>query len=228
MQNEIKYDVIYSDRKTISLIVSPDKGVIVRAPYRTSVATIHNFVIEKESWIRKHLEKLSGLTKLSSGKRYEDSEGHLLLGKEYRLRIVVSPEYYVRLFDETIEVGTKEPGDKVLIKAMLHRFYLRQAKIYLSNRFSELISRYSEQGFHVTGLVVKPIRSRWGSCSSRGRITLSSELVKLDPVYSDYVIIHELCHLKHHNHGKEFYRLLGELFPAYGSVRRDLRQYITK
>ncbi|HPF02398.1 MAG TPA: M48 family metallopeptidase, partial [Bacteroidales bacterium] len=68
---------------------------------------------------------------------------------------------------------------------------------------------------------------RWGSCTSRGKITISSELIKLDPAYTDYVIIHELCHLKHHNHGKDFYRLLEELVPDYKALRKELKTHLT-
>jgi hypothetical protein len=70
------------------------------------------------------------------------------------------------------------------------------------------------------------MKSRWGSCSKKGIITLSTELIKLPDIYIEYVIIHELCHLKHHNHGKEYYNLLSELFPAWKNVRKDLRGYI--
>ena len=68
--------------------------------------------------------------------------------------------------------------------------------------------------------------TRWGSCSRKGLITLSTELIKLPDIYIEYVIIHELCHLKHHNHGKEYYNLLSELFPDWKKVRKDLREYI--
>ena len=80
--------------------------------------------------------------------------------------------------------------------------------------------------FKPTGLVIRTMKSRWGSCSRKGIITLSTELIKLPDIYIEYVIIHELCHLKHHNHGKEYYILLSELFPDWKKVRKDLREYI--
>jgi predicted metal-dependent hydrolase len=124
--------------------------------------------------------------------------------------------------------GMSNTADKLLIRRMIERFLLLYAREYLQARFAELTAKYSDMGFNPSGLVVKPLKSRWGSCSSKGKITLSSELVKLDPVYADYVILHELCHLKHHNHGKEFYLLLGRLFPGYKHIQKEIRQYITK
>ncbi|MCU0455474.1 MAG: M48 family metallopeptidase [Bacteroidales bacterium] len=228
MQDEIRYRVVFSRRRTISLIVSPDKGVVVRAPFMTSAASIHNFVREKEDWIRKHLQKFSGLTRLNSGKLCEDGELYFLKGKEIRLKLVESKQMYVRIHEDVLEAALSNTADRPLIRRMIDRFFLLHAREYLQLRFAELTGKYREMGFNPSGLVVKPLRSRWGSCSSHGKITLSSELVKLDPVYADYVIIHELCHLKHHNHGKEFYLLLGKLVPDYKAIRKEIRQYITK
>jgi predicted metal-dependent hydrolase len=80
--------------------------------------------------------------------------------------------------------------------------------------------------FKPTGLVIRTMKRRWGSCSNKGVITLSTELIKLSDLYIEYVITHELCHLKHHNHGPQFYKLLSEVFPEWKTVRKELRKYI--
>lgn len=208
--------------------MSPDKGVTVRAPYRTSLKSIEKFVREKESWIRKHLQKHSELKRINHGKKFTDGEAHLYLGKEYYLKILISPEPYVKQYDSFIEVGLNDTGNTLKIRSILRVWYILRAQECFARRFEEIINNNLRYGFLPSGFVVKPLRSRWGSCTSRGRITISSELIKLDPVFADYVIIHELCHLKHHNHGKEFYRLLEELVPEYKGTRKELRQYLTR
>jgi hypothetical protein len=228
MPGDIKYRVIFSGRRSISLIVSPDKGVTVRAPYGTSLKSIERFVQEKSAWINKHLEKHSGLTRVNQGKKYIDGELHLYLGKEHQLKITESEQLFVRISDWIIEIGTNSISDKLKIKVLLDLFYVRQARAYLAGRFEEIAGRLRNRGFFPAGFSVKTLKSRWGSCSFHGRITISSELIKLDPVFADYVIIHELCHLKHHNHGKAFYALLEELAPDYKSIRKELRKYLTK
>jgi len=85
---------------------------------------------------------------------------------------------------------------------------------------------HSCYGFSPSEIVTKRLKSRWGSCSTRGRITINSELIKLEMRFLEYVIIHELCHLKYHNHGKDFYRLLEQIVPDYKIVRQELRKYI--
>ena len=228
MSSEIQYRIIFSRRLSISLIVSPDKGVTVRAPYRTSLRSIEKFVREKESWIRKHLEKHSELKRINHGKKFTEGEAHLYLGKECHLKILESHEPYVKQYDSFIEVGLKEPDNTLKIRSIFGVWYRMRAQECFARRFEDIINNNLRYGFLPSGFVVKPLRSRWGSCTSKGRITISSELIKLDPLFADYVIIHELCHLKHHNHGKEFYRLLEELVPDYKKVRKELKQYLTR
>jgi predicted metal-dependent hydrolase len=228
VSSEIQYRIIFSRRRSISLIVSPDKGVVVRAPYRTSLRSIDRFVQEKESWVRKHIEKHSELTRVNTGKKYTDGESHLYMGKEYYLKIVGSDKLFVRQYDNIIEAGTNDTGDILKIKVLLEIWYRKKAQEVFGVMLEELLSRFINYRFSPTGFAVRPLKSRWGSCSSGGRITISSELIKLDPRYAEYVIVHELCHLKHHNHGKEFYRLLEELIPDYKGIRKELRQYLTR
>jgi hypothetical protein len=80
--------------------------------------------------------------------------------------------------------------------------------------------------FKPTGLVIRSMKRRWGSCSNRGKITLSTELIRLADIYTEYVIIHELCHLKQHNHGPKYYELLSELFPEWKRVRKEMRAFV--
>jgi predicted metal-dependent hydrolase len=228
VSSEIQYRIIFSRRRSISLIVSPDKGVVVRAPYRTSLKSIDRFVQEKSGWIRKHLERHSELTRINTGKEYSDGESHLYMGKEYYLKIVGSDKLFIRQYEDIIEAGTKDTGDILKIKVLLDKWYQQKAQDVFGAKLEELVNRFINYSFSPTGFAVRPLKSRWGSCSSGGRITISSELIKLDPRYAEYVIVHELCHLKHHNHGKEFYRLLEELIPDYRGIRKELRRFLTK
>jgi len=227
-QENIEYKVIFTRRRSISLIVSPDKGVTVRAPYRTSLRSIERFVRDKEGWIRKHLEKHSELIRINHGKRFTEGETHLYLGTEYYLKILESHEPYVKHYDSFIEVGLNDTGNSLKIRSILMVWYRMRAREYLARRFEYLINSNLRYGFLPSDFVVKPLKSRWGSCTSKGRITISSELIKLDPVFAADVIIHELCHMRHQNHGKEFYKLLGEIVPDYKVIRKELKQYLTR
>jgi len=172
---EFSYRVIFSRRRSISIIVSPHDGVTVRAPYRTPDATIEKYVQNKSGWIKKHVEGFSKLTRI---------------GHEGRL-------------------GAEES-----------QMFLR--------RVNEIIFKYQACNFRPGNVVVRPLKTRWGSCTSKGKITINSSLINLDEKILEYVVVHELCHLRHHNHGKEFHKLLGELIPDYKAIRRELGKYLIR
>jgi predicted metal-dependent hydrolase len=222
----IDYKIVYSGRRSISITVSPDKGVVVRAPYGASHKTIDKFVNEKAGWIKKQTESFSSFTRINEDKEYTDEELHLFMGREYTLKIFQSSQSSVYLRNNAIEVSTD--GTEGKVKILLERWYMTEAAKIITIKMNEILNRYRDYSFSPSGLVVRKLRSRWGSCTSKGKITISSELIKLDSRLTEYVIIHELCHLRYHNHGKEFYKLLGELVPDYKSVRKNLRMYITK
>jgi predicted metal-dependent hydrolase len=223
-----EYKVIYSSRRSISINISPNKGVVVRAPYGMSRARIENFITAKSGWVSSHLAKHEGYIMINHGKSYCEGEKHYYMGKQYALRILPSKRVSVVLSGEVIEIGVPDPGNKKKLKAVLDSWYSSQAKEYLSMRLKYILSETGSHGFRPEKIIVRSTKSRWGSCSSGGTISLSSELIKLDEKFHDYIILHELCHLKHNNHGAGFYKLLAELKPDYKELRKELRKYITK
>ena len=91
----------------------------------------------------------------------------------------------------------------------------------------EIVTKHQAINFSPSALRVRKLKRKWGSCTSKGVITLNSDLIKLEDSLQEYVIIHELCHLYHPNHGKEFYNLLGSLLPGWKELRIRLRQYLS-
>ncbi len=222
---DIRYDVIFSCRRSISIIVRPDKSVTVRAPLRTPMTTIDKFVQSKTSWIRKHLNSEPGIRLAHINRKYTDGEVFLYMGKEYKLVRISSEEYFIRLREDEIHAGLKDTDDTDKVRHLISGWFYFKAREIITNEFLRITDKYSTYGFRPSGLVIRPLRSRWGSCSSGRKITLNSELIKLDPAIIDYVIIHELCHLKYHNHGPGFYKLLEEIVPDYKSLRKELRKF---
>jgi len=224
--DEIKYNIILSRRRSISIIVRPDKSVTVRAPLKTPVKYIEKFVQSKSPWIRKHMNREPGIRLTDQNKKFIDGDIFLFLGKEFKLRIFTTNDTFVSLNKDHIEVGHKDPSNSKITRFLISRWYVHKAKEILNLRLNENLEKFKEYSFKPSGLTIRQLKSRWGSCSSKGRITLNSELIKLDTRIIDYVIIHELCHLKFHNHGQDFHILMGALVPDYKSIRRELRKYI--
>jgi predicted metal-dependent hydrolase len=222
----IEFKVIYSGRRSIGISVLPDSSVIVRAPNLSSLKTIDMIIKQKADWIIKHRDsyKQRGNKRLNG--LYVSGEIHLFRGKEYALQIEKTNRPYIRFSDHTIELGLDKTDDLLAVKSLLYKGYKSEAFKVFPELLSMILKELEYQAFKPTGLVIRSMKSRWGSCSKKGTITLSTELIKLPDKYLEYVIIHELCHLKHHNHGKEFYGLLSELFPDWKQLRKDLRGYI--
>jgi hypothetical protein len=223
---DIEFKVIYSGRRSIGISVLPDSSVIVRVPYLTSYKTISRIVTEKSGWVLKHRDNYRRLDNSSINRSYVSGETHLFRGNESVLRVEKSERSYVRFYDSTIELGTDKTDDAQLIKRLLYKGYKNEALILFPELMNKVIREHENQMFKPTGLVIRTMKRRWGSCSNKGVITLSTELIKLSDLYIEYVITHELCHLKHHNHGPHFYRLLSEVFPEWKTVRKELRKYI--
>ncbi len=224
---DIEYKIKYSGRKTMGISIHPDDGVVVRVPYRTPEKIIQKMIRDKSDWIRKVLEYHGSLKKIDHNKRFSDGESILFMGKENFLKTIPSDKYYVRRSDDNIiEVGFNGRKDPEIIKSILEAWYKNVARKILARKFNEILLKYRNYNFSPSAFSVKTMKKRWGSCTSKGKIAISYDLIRLEEIYSEYVIIHELCHLKHHNHGAEFYKLLSEVFPEWKSVRKKLKTFI--
>ena len=223
---EIEFKVIYSARRSLGISVLPDATVLVRVPFRTSFKTINRIVEEKYDWIIKHRDRYKARGAGNQNKLYKNGEVHLFRGNDCVLTVEKSVKPFVRFYDGTISLGLSKTDDSREVKELLYKGYKNEAIKTFPGKLTSVLSRYENQMFKPSGLVIRTMKRRWGSCSNKGVITLSTELIKLPDLFTEYVIIHELCHLKHHNHGPRFYNLLSDLYPDWKSVRKDLRKYV--
>ncbi len=224
--DDLEFKVVYSRRRTIGISVHPDSSVIVRVPHLTSMKTISRIVKEKYEWVVKHRDNYRTLDNNNLKRSYASGEIHLFRGQEKILKIEKSSPAYVRFLEDTIEIGTERYDDQELIRKILYAGYKIQAQRHFPELMRKVLTDQQSYGFKPTSLIIRTMKRRWGSCSSKGVITLSTELIKLSDLYIEYVIIHELCHLRHHNHGPNFYHLLSQVFPEWKRVRKELRKYI--
>ena len=121
-----------------------------------------------------------------------------------------------------IQISLPDTNDKKQIETLLNNWYKEHARkrfeIYLSECYL-IIRKYNIQ---CPKLYIRKMKTRWGSCSSLGRITLNLDLIKHSSLSIKYVIIHELCHLKYHGHNKNFYKFLTKVMPDWEKQRYKL------
>ncbi len=222
---EFSYQVRKSARrKTVSITVFPDNRVIVTAPASVSRMSIHQFVEKKSDWIRKVFQANLQKAQETQQRQFKAGEKLLYLGKEFCLRIDRGNQAGVELNDAEIcvrlhpEESAPEPA---AVRFHLIKWYQQRALA----KVKEKIPHYAAMiGVSPGRITLKSMKSRWGSCSTTGRISLSWNLIMAPEPVLDYLIVHELCHMVHHNHSAEYWELVGSILPDH----REKRKWLNK
>lgn len=186
-----------------------DNRVTLTLPKRASEREAMAFALEKESWIRKHIESRGALERVGLGTRLPFEGKELLIGAGAGGRL--------RVEDAQLLV----PGPEDRVAARVLGFVKDRARA----RCLEAADRYAAAlGRPYAGLRLRDTRSRWGSCSSEGRIMLSWRLVLAPREILDYVVAHEVAHLEEMNHSPAFWDVVAEIHGPYAAPRRWLRE----
>lgn len=218
----IPYKLIRSNRRSIALIVEADGGLTVRAPLRLPQAAIEAFIQEKSAWIVEKQANARAQSELSGrppggARRFEPGEKMLYLGQPYTLELVDRQAQHLTFAQGFRLLKSAQPRAAQVFEA----WYKAQARQYFTRRAGELARQH---GFTYSSLRLSSARTRWGSCSARGTISLTWRLIMAPPAVIDYVILHELAHLKQRNHSARFWTLVETLDPEYRPHRSWLKQ----
>ena len=147
------------------------------------------------------------------------------MGRQYRLKVENGSKRPPKLLGKFLWVWTDGKTDTQVIKRKVDGWYRNRAQEILDRYLEACHQVASRHGVPSPRLVIRSMRRRWGSCSPRGRITLNVNLVQAPLHCIEYVIMHELCHLKHHNHSKAFYSLLTRCMPDWRHRKELLSQF---
>lgn len=212
-----------SSRRTLAITVEPGGDLVVTAPRDSSIAQVEAVLRRRWDWIRRRTREVKALTPPSQPREWVSGETHRYLGRQYRLRVVSGAPTSVKLSGRWFVVTVPSPRDPALVRRAMERWYLAHARDVFTRRMQELVQRAALLRLSdVPPLMVRRLLKRWGSCSAAGRILLNVDAVKLPAGCIDYLILHELCHLKVPNHSKTFWRLLDSCMPDWERWRRRL------
>ncbi|MCT4687464.1 M48 family metallopeptidase [Vallitalea sp.] len=209
---KIEYTIKYSKRKTIAIHIEPSNNIIVKAPIGMDANKLKELVESKGKWISNKLKE-SNDYKIRK-RTYKKGELFLFLGKEYPLDLMI---------DETANVMSVEvinsslriianTEDKDSIKNLLEEFYKKQTRIIIQDRI-----KYYQKYFIVrpNNIRIKKQKTRWGSCSSLKNLNFNLKLSMAKLSVIDYIVVHEMSHLIHLNHSKDFWNLVKSVLPNY-------------
>jgi len=199
--------IIRSKRKTIAIIIQPGGMVIVRAPLKLPERLIHSFVDSKSTWVNRKKAQLMQRPALPV-RQFADGERFLLLGRQIPLRVVSNQGAALALQNDFILARKAQPQALLVFE----KWYKAYAMKVLTERVEYFSTRH---GFRYENLRITSARTRWGSCSSRGTLSFTWRLVMAPLDVIDYVVIHELAHLKIKNHSSVFWAEVARLLPTY-------------
>lgn len=217
---EVKFD---PSRKTrIAIHVDPDGSVIVDAPCDQPDEMIQKAVHKRSRWIMDHVAEARDRFSHVRPKAYVSGEEVLYLGRRYMLKVVQDDAATgtARLRGNRLEVSTKST-DAGKVRGIVRAWYRLRARDY----FAKLIDKQSAALPWIAQ--APPFRMlemtrQWGSCSPQGQVILNPHLIKAPRACIEYVIIHELAHLKHHDHSPEFFDLVGRHVPGWEKPKKLL------
>lgn len=201
------------DRLTIS--VHPDRRVTAAAPAARSPSEIAARLHARAGWIAKQLHSFERFVPAPVPRRFVSGETHLYLGRQYRLRVRQSDQDRVLFDGRYIRVETGSPCDVERIRDQVSAWYRKRADEVLRRRMEICCERMRVAPLSIKALGLRKMTRRWGSCTASRRILLNPDLVKVSVQCIDYVIIHELCHLRVLRHDTRFYSLLGTYLPDW-------------
>ncbi len=208
-------ELIRSRRKTLGLTVTPDARLIVRAPKRLSMAYIENFVRQKSQWILCKQAQVRNMPQATH--TYRDGDMFPLLGTEMQLRLDTAARRITLAGNLLLVPAQGQARAKELLEAW-YRAYARTV-------FTQRVAYYAPlMNVRPGALRISGAKGRWGSCGAGGSINLVWRLVMAPIEVVDYVVVHELAHLKRRDHSAAFWQEVARILPAYQEQRRWLKQ----
>lgn len=214
------FDLYLSRRKTMTLRVRPDGLLTVDAPTGLALHRIYAFVLSRSAWIVRHQARVSQRAAAQPPRQYLTGESWSYLGQEYALRVESGDQERVDLSGAQIVVTVPQASQ---VPLALRAWYLARARRVFYERMAALAPRVAPLGITPPqSITIRQMTSKWGSCSGKGRVTLNLKLVQLSVDLIDYVLLHELCHLRELNHSAKYYALLAAVLPDWKDYRHAL------
>lgn len=213
-------EVIRTDRRKTADLRVEDGAVAIVVPRHTTLEKIDQILARKRPWIKEKIA-LHREMRPAGNKIYVSGEAFPYLGRNYRLKVEQGSFAPVRLVQGRLVVqvpqGKEQPH---MVRNALVRWYKRQAQQKLADK----VSRYAPMvGVQPNGVGIKTFKSRWGSCTAQGKLEFNWQIVLAPNRMVDYVVIHELCHLIHHDHSAQFWKEVARVMPEYGECRQWLK-----
>lgn len=214
---DIPYSIVYSERKTVSIIIERDRRVVVRVPLHTSEAQVEQLVQSKKRLIQKKLAHNQKYPVDKPTKEFVSGESLMYLGQHYKLYVTEEPVAGV-IFDSKFFIAKEnQPHANQLFK----EWYIKAANEIL---LPKAIAIAKQIGVVYNNIHILDLKYRWGSCTLKDNIHLNWRLIKAPMTVIEYIIVHELTHLLEANHTPEFWNRIAVQLPNYAKAKSWLKE----
>lgn len=211
--------------RRIHLELGEDGALCVVAPRRMSARSIQRSLQQQAPHVARFLQRARDRQSDLAPLRYLSGEHHLYLGEPYPLEVVAATGRRGDVEWDGRALRVRSPGGQAeAVPGLLARWYRQQAQKEFQRRLQQTCRLAEWTAGEAPPLRLRRMKRTWGSCSAKGVITLNPHLIKAPPDCVDYVIAHEICHLREHNHGRGFYALQQSLYPGWRETRAQLRR----
>ena len=219
--SEIRYEFKRSYRRSVVAKIRRDGVIEVRAPLLYRESNMLVFLNQHKRWIFNHFDRLQNAG--NQQKKYISGEIHYYLGKQYTLQVVESGKNSVFIEGNSLIINSKYPENPEYLEVLLNKWYKNQAKKMFAELLPPIIEKFKKYNVAPAKISIRDMRSRWGSCSRKGNISLNLQLIKLNENCIRQVMIHEMCHLVYFNHQAGFHALMDEMMPDWKLWKKDLK-----
>ena len=221
--DQLHYQLEHRQRRTVGLKITAT-GLIIHAPKRISKLQLESIIVQKSDWIRKKLASLTA--NRIPALQWQDGEQLLLLGNP--ITLAIKHDIRSRAVDYTpgiLQLALPNHNEPTVVARKVVQWYAKQALTDFARRL-ELFS--TKLGVATPQLFLSNARTRWGSCNSRKEIRLNWRLFQAPPHIINYVICHELAHLKEMNHSAKFWAVVASIYPDYKAAEKELKAWSPK
>lgn len=210
--------------KNLYLRVYKNNLATLSIPLITTYSYAHEFLDKKKDWLNKQMIKLSGLVgPLNSPDFIKKDDRVQLMGRCYKLVELQDAQNFVKIQGETIEIHSKDINDCALKDRIFRRWWREIAYLTYDSLVDKWMIILDEYKLDKPKISIRSMKSLWGSCNKKkGKVTFNEYLLKADPKSIDYVILHELAHLKYFSHNKDFYNFVLKHMPDYKQRKKNL------
>jgi predicted metal-dependent hydrolase len=215
------------NRKTLAISVGPDAEVEVIAPRDAPLEKVLEKVRKRAPWIRRQQRFFVQFQPRTPERQYVGGETHLYLGRQYKLKVVPHIQQQVKLYRGRLIVQSIKPKNRELTKMLVEHWCRERAQAKFRERLALCQGYFPDpEEFSPSGLVIMQLRQRWGSMTPSGKLILNRVLIRASVDAIDYVITHELCHMRHNNHGAAFLELLNRVMPDWEKRKLKLERQL--